>query len=413
MRKRSGRELSRDSVETPGEVPGEVQVSDQQLETYERIEHIKERYGDDATGRAQIQRRLKDGRLIGLPSIPALTFDTDLVAKRYGGGRYYVRFYQGRQYMGDIEFELDESLQPEPEIAAAASAAPAVARGNDQPPAWLLSVLDKIGDAAKAFAERKQPDPPDPIAMIEKLSVTMRALTPPERPAPPQQSLKDQLDIIKSVVEVGTSIVDARGESGGGESGDVYMSAISKLADPIVELVKTQAQKEQLRLTGPRRVLPAPAQPPATGPVPPQPEPARQETPVNWLMEIQRWLPLIMKRQQKGLSAESTAFFVLDELSDQTLTALAEFLEKPDADAQLQQVLPVELWNNPAWLFDFLTAVRDYLLTEEDDDTDRDAVSPVGPSKVIDLEEEAAKRLGKLRDKPPEAEGQAPEPSPA
>lgn len=398
MRKKSGREPGREPVETPEEIPGEVQVSDQQLETYERIEEIKERFGDDATGRAQIQRRLKDGRLIGLPSIPALTFDTDLVAKRYGGGRYYVRFFQGRQYRGDIEFELDEALKPEPEPTPAAAVVHTT--GGDVAPSWLAAVLDKIADAAKEFAARPAPTPPDPIAMIEKLSSAMRALQPPAPAAQPRESLKDQLALVESIVNVGTKIVDARGE-GGGESGDVYMAAVSKLADPIVELVKARAQQEALRGQPRRAALPSPV----PGPVPPQPEqqpaaPAAAGGPV-WLMEVQRWLPLIVKRQQKQLSAEDTAYFVLDEFTEPALAGLAEFLARENAQAELQQVLPAELKADPAWLSEFLAAVNDYLLGEEADVTGPgDDVRPGAP--ILDLEAEAEKRLGKLRDKPQE-----------
>jgi hypothetical protein len=395
MPRKAGREAGRELVETPAETPGEIPVSDQQLETYERIEHIKERYGDDATGRAQIQRRLKDGRLIGLPSIPALTFDTDLVAKRYGGGRYYVRFYQGRQYMGDIEFELDESLQPEPDVVAAPVT---TSQSSGDAPTWLAATLDKMGDAIKALAERKAeppPAPPDAMAMIEKLATTMRALTPPPAPPPPAPppptSLKDQIEMIKSVVEVGTSILDARGD-GGGNSGDSYMGVVQKLAEPVIELVKAQAGREQL-MRGPRRVALPPAR--ATGPMPDQPAaspaPAGGAPQMPWLLEVQRWLPLIQKRSQKGLSAESTAFFVLDELSESTLTALAELAAQDNFEEQVKKLLPAEM--QPEWVEEFLVAVKDYLFTEDEEKPD---------DGVIDLPAEAERRLDALKDKGPD-----------
>lgn len=398
MARKLGREASRVTVEQEGETPGEIQPTDHQLETYDRIQFLKEKFGDDATGRASIQRRLKDGRLIGLPSIPALTFDTDLVAKRYGGGRYYVRFYQGRQYMGDIEFELDESLHPEPDVIV--TAAPVTtSQSSGDAPSWLAATLDKMGEAIKALADRKPeppPTPPDPMAMIKAIGETMKALTPAAPPAPPEpQSLKDQLALVESIVSVGTKIIDARGDGGGGgDSGDSYMSVVSKLAEPVIELVKAQAGREQLA-RGPRRAALPPAR--ATGPVPDQPAaspaPAGGAPQMPWLLEVQRWLPLIQKRQQKGLSAESTAFFVLDELSESTLTALAELAAQDGFEEQVKKLLPAGMAQE--WVDEFLVAVKDYLF--EDD------AQPEGEG-VADLAEEAERRLHALKDKGPEPE---------
>jgi hypothetical protein len=383
-------------VESPVETPGEIQVSDQQLETYERIEHIKERYGDDATGRAQIQRRLKDGRLIGLPSIPALTFDTDLVAKRYGGGRYYVRFYQGRQYMGDIEFELDESLQPEPEVVAVPVT---VSSSSGEAPSWLAATLDKIGDAVKAMADRPAPTPPvppDPIAMIEKLASTMRSLAPPAPVAVPAPDLKDQLALVESIVNVGTKVIGARGDDGGG-SGDSYMGVVTELAKPVIELVKTQAERERLKQGRRMAALPA-----VTGPIS-VPVTSGGTPTMPWLMEVQRWLPLIQKRQQKGLDAESTAFFVLDELSEGTLATLAELAAQDDFETQVQKLLPAEMLTNAAWVADFLQAVKDYLFEDE-----QVAGEHPGGADVPDLDAEAERRLARLPSgdpEPPPAQG--------
>lgn len=397
MPRKLGRESSREPVEQEGETPGEIQLTDHQTETYDRIQFLKEKFGDDATGRASIQRRLKDGRLIGLPSIPALTFDTDLVAKRYGGGRYYVRFYQGRQYMGDIEFELDESLQPEPEVVAAPVT---TSQASGEAPSWLAATLDKMGDAIKALAERKPeppPAPPDPMAMIKAIGETMKALTPAAPPAPPAPpGLKDQLALVESIVNVGTKIIDARGDDGGGGgSGDSYMNVVSKLAEPVIELVKAQAGREQL-MRGPRRAALPPAG--ATGPVPDQPvaasTPAGSVPQMPWLLEVQRWLPLIQKRQQKGLSAESTAFFVLDELSEGTLAALAELAAQDGFEEQVKKLLPAGM--QPEWVDEFLVAVKDYLFEGEADDTQ--------PEGVIDLPAEAERRLDALKDKGPEPE---------
>ncbi len=427
MPRKAGRESGRETVETEVEVPGEVHVSDQQQETYERIEFLKEKFGDDATGRASIQRRLKDGRLIGLPSIPALTFDTDLVAKRYGGGRYYVRFYQGRQYLGDLEFELDEALKPEPEQPREVVA---VTTGGEAP-SWLAATLDKMGDAIRALAERPAPAPPaapDPMAMIKAIGETMKSLTPAAPPLPPAApGLAEQLALVESVVSVGTKIIDARG-GGDGSSGDAYMGAVEKLAEPITELVRLRVQQEADRraLNPPRgrRALPPPARNAVT---PPAAAPAAasggQPMGASWLVEIQRWVPMMVKRARANRSAEDTAFFILDELSEPTLQELAKLAAMPDFGAQVARVLPAELGNYPEWTTEFLAAVQDWLFggdegpTAEGDDEPEEPdeggdsepeAEEVTEAPVFDLEAEAKRRLALLKDAPPKEPAKEP-----
>jgi len=387
--------------ELPGErqeEPGEELDEDlaEQLEGQQLIDDEIEELvgGEDREGFVKLMRFNPDKKKwLGLPSMPRTGFSRDLVAETWGGGLYSMRVYKGKAYKGGKKFEIDPAVKPtrtpEPD---------AVAVNNNDPIRLLaMALLQKM----------QQPPPPppvvDPMAMIEKLATTMRALTPPPAPAPPPPppptSLRDQLDMIKSVVEVGTTIIDARGDSGGG-SGDAYMGVVSKLAEPVIELVKTQAMRERGRIAAPRRA----ALPPATGPVPDQPvaapAPAGGVPQMPWLLEIQRWLPLIQKRQQKGLSAESTAFFVLDELSENTLTALAELAAQDGFEEQVKKILPAEMQQPPEWVGEFLIAVKDYLF--EDAETE-----PEGG--MNDLDAEAQKRLALLKDKEPE---QSPEQGP-
>lgn len=383
--------------ETPQEtVGGPLEEMDQEvaeiIEGEERIDDEIEELigGEDREGLVKLFRWNETGkRWKMVPSMSRQGFTRDLVAEAWGGGRYLMKVYKGKAYKGSKTFEIDDAVKPRQQVVVP------VGTGEGNAPSWLAATLDKMGEAIKAMAERPVPTPPAPpdaMAMIEKLAVTMRALTPPPVAVAPPADFEKQLGIIEKMVTVGTSIVEARGGNEGGSS-DSYMGVVKELARPVIELVKTQAEREQLR-HGPRaRDLPspssAPALPAATG-----------GPPMPWLMEIQRWLPLIQKRQQKGLDAESTAFFVLDELSEGTLAALADLAAQPDFETQVQKLLPAEMHVNPAWVADFLQAVKDYLFEEDE--------PPVEVEESFNLDAEAERRLAKLRDKPDEPPAQPP-----
>lgn len=423
------------TVESMDEGPEEGSL--QEMEAYENVERIRSELGD-SEGYVLLARRLANGQLATLAKINASIFDVDYIIKKYGGGVYSARFFKSGVaihaggFLGSVPFNIDPSVQPEPEPAP-------VARGSSggDAPTWLAAVLDKMGDAIKTMADRKpEPPPPpptpiDPMAMIRAIGETMKALTPAPAPAPaPAPGLKDQIDMIKSVVEVGTTILDARSEGGGGGgSGDDYMNTVAKLAEPITDLVKLRVQQEtdhrrlnpagrQPRLTLSRNAVTGPAPVAATGGQPVIGVPA-------WLVEVQKWIPMIVKRARGGKSAEDTAFFILDELSEPTVQALAAQAAQPDFGVKLAQVLPVEMQKYPEWVTEFMAAMHDWLFggdegtTSDEDEPQTDG--PVGlggdddePVEVegaaFDLDAEAQRRMAVLRDKPEDAK--TPEPVP-
>jgi len=425
MPRKPGRKLGGSVVEVDAEDQEQELVGADETpasrETFEQIEFLKEKVGDGEQGRVAIQRRLPDGTLANLPSLPVKTFDIDLVAEKYGGGKYEVRFYKGSLYCGYESFTIDPSIQPKKELPPEVRVA-----GAGEAPTWLAAVLDKMGDAIKAMADRKPeplPAPIDPMAMIRAIGETMKALTPAPAPAlPPGPGLKDQIDMIKSVVEVGTTILDARSESGGGGSGDDYMNTVSKLAEPITDLVRLRVQQETDR----RRFNPAarprvtqPSRNAVTGSIPVAAQPGGQ--PVigvpAWLVEVQKWVPMIVKRARGGKSAEDTAFFILDELSEPTVQALAAQAAQPDFGAKLAQLLPAEMQQHPEWVTEFMAAMHDWLFGgdegaasgEGDDEPEGDA--PAGDDEgieevveeetpVFDIAAEAQRRMARMQDNP-------------
>ncbi len=142
-----------------------------------------------------------------------------------------------------------------------------------------------------------------------------------------------------------------------------------------------------------------------------------------WLAEINKWVPMMTKRARTNKSAEDTAFFILDELSDPTLHELARIAAMPDFGAQVAHILPAELNGHPEWVTEFLTAVQDYLFSDEgpaEGSGDEEPVEPVEGGegedeepeaevveeggRVFDLDAEAKRRLALLEDNPEKTE---------
>ena len=129
-----------------------------------------------------------------------------------------------------------------------------------------------------------------------------------------------------------------------------------------------------------------------------------------WLAEIQRWVPLIVGRAKKDRSPESTAYFILDELSEDTQQKLAEFAVDglPDDATEelalshflqrLMPLLPGDLQVRPEWVREFLATLLTGLLGDEGDEpSEPEPGAPAGP---LDLAAEAERRMALLDDKP-------------
>jgi len=438
MARSSGRSASRGAGRSAVEEQVEeqeqetVEVSAEAAETYDRIEFLKEKVGDGEQGRVAIQRRLPDGTLASLPSLPIKTFDVDLVAEKYGGGKYEVRFYKGNQYLGYESFTIDPSVQPrkEPEPA------PVPAGGGAAEGTLVVLVQQMLAELRELKKAPAAPAaaPIDPMAMIRAIGETMKSLTPAAPPPPPAApGLAEQLALVESVVSVGTKIIDARGDGGGGGSGDMYLGAVEKLAEPITDLVKLRVQQEaDRRRLNPatRRALPPPRNavtPPAAAPAAASGGQPTMGVPA-WLMEIQKWVPMIVKRARASKSAEDTAFFILDELSEPTLQELAKLAAQPDFGAQVARVLPAEMNNYPEWSTEFLAAIQDWLFGGDEDTTETEPEEPDGGSDddkeldeaeemleeeapVFDLDAEAKRRLALLDDAPPKEPTKEPAPT--
>lgn len=143
-----------------------------------------------------------------------------------------------------------------------------------------------------------------------------------------------------------------------------------------------------------------------------------------WLMEIQKWVPMIVKRARMNRSAEDTAFFILDELSAPTLGELERLAAMPDFGAQVARVLPAEMANYPEWTVEFLAAIQDWLFGGDEGTVEgEEPEEPEGggdnePEEVVeeepqvfDLDAEAKRRMALLDDAPPKEPAKEPAPT--
>lgn len=386
-------------------------LSDEALEIYETIESAREQIGDDEQGKVIIQRRLPDGTLATLPSLPVKTFSVDLVAQKYGGGKYFVRWYKGKKYIANDHFTVDPSVKPAPEpseqpvgvavnpalvqMAATNAAMEMIMKSQSE---MVKALVGALG-GAKPAAEDKGAS-----ALDIGLKIAERIAAASKPAAEKSESFTDQLDVATKLVNLGKSLV---GE-GGGDSGDAYMGAVTKMAEPIIDLVKLRVQREAERKAlppGRRNAVTPPAAAPAA--IPPTSGGQPTMGVPTWLLEVQRWVPMMVKRASNGRSAEDTAFFILDELSEPTLQELAKLAAMPDFGAQVARVLPAELNNQPEWVTEFLSAVQDYLFGGDEGPTASDEPEPEEPEgggDVLDLEAESKRRLALLDDAPPKEE---------
>lgn len=413
MRKGTGRRTvsGTDGGTVERTVPGteELDISLREAEAYENIERIRSELGDDE-GYVLLSRRMQNGQLATLAKINASIFDVDYIIKKFGGGNYSARFYKSGValddggFLGSVPFVIDPSVIPEPDVPTP----PVQGNGEGTLVVLVQQMLSELKELRKAPVAAPVPAP-DPMAMIKAIGETMKALTPaplpPPPPAPPAPGLKEQLEMIKSVVDVGTTILDARGESGGGGSGDAYMETVGKLAEPIIDLVKARAQQEALRRPPQRGALPPgrnTVTPPVAATAAVAPNPPTGDPAMSWIVELQRWMPMIVTRARKGLSAEDTAFFICDELSEATQKKLAELAALPDFAARAGQILPPELQGYPEWVGEFLSAVQDYLFGDEQGEVaggDEPPESPGGQAP-LDLDAKAERTLAALDDAP-------------
>jgi len=347
-----------------------------EAEVEEQQERLRAELGDNE-GYVVLMRRTPAGKLATLAKIPADAFSTEYVMQRYGGGFYVAKFFQyGLKvseggYKGSTRFEIDQAVLPTavpPPQAGAGSAA------TEGPQPWIAAALDKLAEAVKELkaAPVQQASQLDTMKLIEGIANAARSLAPPSLPpAPAQPDLEKQLALIEKVVNVGTRIIDARSGSDGGsaDSGDLYAMAMMRVADPLIEIIKDKIQEERRLKAGatvmPAAMAPRAASPPLPASAPSQPAEANMLPP--WLIEVRRLVPLILSRLKRNVSAENTAFFVLDDLSDATKERIAELAVRDDFEQQVMRFLPPQLATNPAWAQEFVVAMRDYLLGDEGD----------------------------------------------
>ena len=133
-----------------------------------------------------------------------------------------------------------------------------------------------------------------------------------------------------------------------------------------------------------------------------------------WVLEVRRLLPIIASRATRGISAENTAFFVLDDLSDAAKEKIAALAARDDFDQQVMQLLPQAARQKPEWAQEFCDAVRDYFYPPEDEpeEGDEDTTEPDDDTAGGEPEDLAARATRAIDAAPPSVQAPAPGPGP-
>lgn len=302
-------------------------------------------------------------------TVPVEDFSFEMVRDVFGGGEYQVQAMdESGDFVKSFTFNIDKRYigkrWTENQPSAGGNGG-----GNDAPMMVLVRGMLEELKAIRATPLAQPKEAPDPMVLIKGIAEVARSMVPPPPPpAPPPMDLEKQLGIIEKVVGVGTSILDARGGGGEMSSGDMYTMAMMKVADPIIEIVKDKISADRERRNLPRRPQ-APALTAGAAPNPPTPAAEDNTMIPPWALEIRRLIPIILSRANRGASAEHTAYFVLDDLSEATKDKIADMIEAESFDKSLMQYLPPQalpvVKMHPEWFQEFLVAMNSYLFEEQ------------------------------------------------
>lgn len=311
----------------------------------DKIASLKERFGQDEQGVVRINRRAPDGTLKSLISIPVDTFDSDVVARKYGGGTYLCRFDVGREHRGSITLVIDESVKPEEEEPAAmvATGAPHDIRSELD---YLRGKIEGL-TLAQGKGGNGTSSAQELAAIVGVIAPLMKQPAPVAPVASPVSELREVLGLAR----------DLGGEARPEKEGFPWRSLFDKV-EPLVSLLVEQGRAGVM----PGQVVqePTAVKPP---PLPNPPQPGAPTVPI-WQVMVEQQIPKLIECAQKNRDPGIWAAWYTEQLREKVpatyLEQIQDLAATPDAVNQgwlkafviWPQLAPYE-----SWMKEFLQAL--------------------------------------------------------
>lgn len=275
---------------------------------------LEEILGELGSGaRVRVQRvNFETGTPAWVGDIPASGFSLEVLADTFGGGRYYLTIFVGKEQKGGRHIqEIDNTIPPRNPRAPRGAVAPSSGgTAND----ILLSIMAASAESSKrmmesmgvmmqgfATAMTARPEK-DPLDVATKLIELTR---PQGREARPMSELREMMEFVET----------ARGPGGG--DGDGTMAVVSKAIDTVGDIVKRTPIPAQV----PPRVAVPPRPAAAIAPTAPvvQSPPVPGDIPVlpsrPWLDAIQPHLTML-RTMAGSINPGTVADIIADKFTD-------------------------------------------------------------------------------------------------
>lgn len=340
-------------VEAPVEEPGSFIVSAEDMEAYEEWQRIRSEFGEDE-GKVILKRRNAKGQLAMLDIMSVADFSIDRVMQDWGGGRYIAAAFKNQAKMGQIQFEIDESIPkrtpiketPQSQAVATvhgpASEDPRIAalersiRSQDDLMKTLITaIVSKQGNGSGESA----------LEMGLKIAEMINQRTP----AAEKPSFADLKDIFLAGIEAKQAA-----EGGGEEEG--YMPVLKAFAGPIAKVLDQAVTHDRSRMVAagsvpvqPHAPLPAAAPPPALPPG------------LGWLIHLQPHLPTLLGWAKAGKDPDLYAEVILDNIEPGAQMEIAQATQDPEFVSKTLAALPMFVPYS-AWATAVLTNMKELLL---------------------------------------------------
>ena len=336
------------------EEPGSVFVSAEDVEAYEEWTRIRTEFGEDE-GKVVLKRRNAKGQLAMLDIMAVADFNIDRVMQDWGGGRYIAAAYKNQVKMGQIQFEIDESIPkrtPIKEVQPPSQAQGAVPGPASEDPriAALERSIQSTNDLMKVMITALVSKQGNGSESALDTGLKIAEMITSRTPAPDKPSFTDLKDIFIAGIEAKAAA------EGGGDEG--YLPVLKTFAEPISKVLNAALSRDRGTMAGSVPVAVNPS----------QPQPALLAGPA-WLVHLRPHVNTLLAWAKAGKDPELYAEVILDNIEPGAQMEIAEAAKDPEFVSKTLASLPM-FTSYSAWATAVLTNMKDLLLAPPEPEED-------------------------------------------